>query len=220
VDIQYHTSSLLNAEYTVGLHTYSGPALITLPGSCRSSISKSRPNTSHSSTPDNSFNSQHRHKPDLTVPSPPPNIIPPPPRYRSTTPPTTIGVVMWRVNDLSLVLTFRNLILDQVPSPSYPRQDWWRSYHLSPGCTWNPSLMPASEKGKGRESQGRANTSIGLPLKLKVTRGRIKLGGLDSERPPSTSVVHPARDARCSTGPYLSWMEMEVWSEIRGRRLG
>jgi hypothetical protein len=34
------------------------------------------------------------------------------PRYRSTTPPTTVGMVMWQVNDPSLVLTFRNLILD------------------------------------------------------------------------------------------------------------
>ena len=46
--------------------------MITLPGSRRSSASKSRPTTPQSSTPDNTFNSRHQPKPDLATPSPPP----------------------------------------------------------------------------------------------------------------------------------------------------
>ena len=52
--------------------------MITLPGSRRSSISKSRPTTPHSSTPDNSLNSRHQRKPDLSAPSPPPQYSPNP----------------------------------------------------------------------------------------------------------------------------------------------
>ena len=46
--------------------------MITLPGSRRSSISKSRPASPRSSTPDNTFNPHHQRKPDLAAPSPPP----------------------------------------------------------------------------------------------------------------------------------------------------
>jgi len=46
--------------------------MINLPGSRRSSISKSRPTTPHSSTPDNSFNPRQQRRQDLTTPSPPP----------------------------------------------------------------------------------------------------------------------------------------------------
>ena len=43
--------------------------IITLPASRRSSISKSRPTTPHSSTPDNSLNSRHQRKLEPSVPS-------------------------------------------------------------------------------------------------------------------------------------------------------
>jgi hypothetical protein len=46
--------------------------MITLPGSRRSSISRSRPATPRSSTPDNSFNPPHQRKPDPVARSPPP----------------------------------------------------------------------------------------------------------------------------------------------------
>lgn len=44
--------------------------MITIPGSRRSSVSKSRPSTPHSTLPDSSFNSRHQRKPDHPVPSP------------------------------------------------------------------------------------------------------------------------------------------------------
>ena len=46
--------------------------MINLPTSRRSSISKSRPTTPHSSTPDDSFNPRRHRGQDLAVPSPPP----------------------------------------------------------------------------------------------------------------------------------------------------
>ena len=64
----------------------------------------------------------------------------------------------------------------------------------------------ASENDKGRESQnsnGRPSTNISGPMNLKVTRGRIKHGSFDFERPLSTSVGHPVRSTRWSTsGSY------------------
>ena len=47
--------------------------MITLPAPRRSSISKSRPTTPHSSTPDNSLNSRHQRKPDIPLSSIPLN---------------------------------------------------------------------------------------------------------------------------------------------------
>ena len=46
--------------------------MITLPNSRNSSITKSRPTSPHSSTPDNSLNSRHQRNPEVTTPTPPP----------------------------------------------------------------------------------------------------------------------------------------------------
>ena len=65
----------MNTTHVIGEPERSKPrkktffGMITLPGSRRSSVSKSRPNTPHSSTPDNSLNSRHQRKPDPPVPS-------------------------------------------------------------------------------------------------------------------------------------------------------
>jgi hypothetical protein len=66
-----------------------------------------------------------------------------------------------------------------------------------------------SENQKGRESQnsnreqGRPGTNISGPMNLKVGRGWIKHGSFDFERPLSTSVGYPVRNARWSaSGSY------------------
>jgi len=66
--------------------------MITLPGSRRSSISRSRPATPRSPTPDNSLNSRYQPKPDLAAPSPPP-------RYRDLSPIPLSDTTNYRWND-------------------------------------------------------------------------------------------------------------------------
>jgi len=63
--------------------------MISLPGSRRSSISKPRPTTPHSSTPENSSNPRHQRKPDLAAPSPPP-------QYDDLSPITLDGATNYR----------------------------------------------------------------------------------------------------------------------------
>ncbi|KAF9651137.1 hypothetical protein BDM02DRAFT_975565 [Thelephora ganbajun] len=75
---------------------------------------------------------------------------------------------------------------------------------------------PAPENEKGRESQnsnreqGKPNTNISGPMNLKVIRGRIKHGSFDFERPLSTSVGYPVRNARrSSSGSYRASSETD-----------
>lgn len=69
---------------------------------------------------------------------------------------------------------------------------------------------PTSENEKGRESRNSKQNTISGPMHLGVSRGRIKHGSFDFERPLSTSVGYPARDARwSSSGPYRTSGESE-----------
>ena len=265
--------------------------MITLPGSRRSSISRTRPATPRSSTPENLFNPRHQYRSDVVVASPPPQS--PPPQYRDLSPTplkdTTnyrwdgdvagqrsqpsfdisepdsglgIETVVAKTGPVTLVPSQPRSHLEPVPdesvriSPTPPRiahgveklrrtgidetdrhrrQDSSTSGRTSSLMGLAGSKMFGEKKGKarergvdvrmttpasapenekGRESQssnrerGRPNTNISGPMSLKGTRGRNKHGSFDFERPLSTSVGHPTRNARwSSSGTYRASSE-------------
>ena len=267
--------------------------MITLPGSRRSSVSRSRPTSPYSGTPDNSSNSRYQRKPDLRAPSPAAHRhdrSPTPlndttnfrwngdaagqrsqPSFDISEPDSGLGIetVVAKTKLVTIVSPQSRTHLGPVPNPpvrasTVPprtepaferqrrvntdegdrrrRQDTNTSGRASPLAVLGNSKMfgglkgkerdrsvdrgkdsrmttPASrfENEKGRESQnsnrehGRPGTAnISGPMNLKLTRGRIKHGSFDFERPLSTSVGYPIRNARWSAfGSYRGSSETE-----------
>ena len=262
--------------------------MITIPGSRRSSISKSRPTTPHSSTPDNSLSSRQQRKPDLATPSPPPQYhdfasIPLNDRtnYRwngdvsgqqsqpscgVSVPDSGLGIetVVTKTKLVAIVASQPRQHLLSAPDvptlraspaaprigngPSKPRRvdvdetDRLRLQDPSPSGRVSPLMVlanskvfggrkgkeregsvdrtkdarkptpaPAPENERGRQSQNSKNTTnISGPMTLNVTRGRIKHGSFDFERPLSTSVGYPVRNARWSaSGSYRTSSETD-----------
>jgi len=267
--------------------------MITLPGSRRSSFSRSRPTSPYSGAPDNSLNTRYQRKPDPTAPSPAPHRhdrSPTPlndttnfrwngdaagqrsqPSFDISEPDSGLGIetVVAKTKLVTIVSPQSRSHLGPVPNPplrastvpprSGPgiekprrvntdegdrrrRQDTITSGRASPLAVLGNSKMFGGLKGKerdrsvdrgkdsrtttpasrlenerGRESQnsnrehGRPGTAnISGPMGLKLTRGRIKHGSFDFERPLSTSVGYPTRNARWSAfGSYRGSSETE-----------
>jgi len=266
--------------------------MITLPGSRRSSISKSRPTTPQFSAPDNSLNSRHQPNPDLTSPSPPPryhDLSPIPlsdttnyrwnddvagqrsqPSFDISEPDSGLGIetVVAKTKLVTIVSSQLQPPLEPIPdaptraSPTPPRighgveksrrtvvdetqrlrpPDPSTSGRTSPLTVLAKSKIfggkkgkerersvdrgrdarmttpaPTQENEKGREShntnreRGRQNANISGPMNLKVTRGRVKHGSFDFERPLSTSAGYPVRSTRLSSsGSYRTSSETD-----------
>jgi len=255
--------------------------MITLPGSRRSSVSRSRPTSPYFPTPDNSLNSRHPRKTGLTTPSPAPNrhdLSPTPlndttnfrwnsdvagqrsqPSFDISEPDSGLGIetVVAKTKLVTIVspqsrqtsspvpdAPFRATFIPSRTGPGIEkprrvnthesdrprRQNTSTSGRASPLAVLGNSKMFGGNKGKereqsvdrgkdsrmttpasrpenekGRESQnsnrerGRPGTAnISGPMNLKLTRGRTKHGSFDFERPLSTSVGYPTRNARLS----------------------
>ena len=266
--------------------------MITLPGSRRSSFSRSRPTSPYFGAPDNSLNPRNQRKPDLAAPSSTAHRhdrSPTPlndttnfrwngnaagqrsqPSFDISEPDSGLGIetVVAKTKLVTIVSPQSRTRSGPVPNPpvrasTVPprtepmerprrvntdegdrrrRQDTITSGRASPLTVLGNSKMfgglkgkerdrsvdrgkdsrmttPASrlENEKGRDSQnsnreharpGTAN--ISGPMNLKLTRGRTKHGSFDFERPLSTSVGNPIRNARWSAfGSYRGSSETE-----------
>jgi len=272
--------------------------MITLAGSRRSSFSKSRPTTPYSSTPDNSLNSRHQRKPDLTVPSPPPQYhevasIPlndatnfrqngdvagprSQPSFDISEPDSGLGIETVVAKTKLVTIMSPQPRPHPAPIPDVPTRSSSTPPRIGPGIDksrrlgdgsdhhWGQDVSasgrtsplavlansvfggrkgkekerivdqgknarmqtPAStsENEKGRQShnsnqkQGKPDaTNISGPMSLKLTRGRIKHGSFDFERPLSTSVGYPTRNARWSTsGSHRASSETERSIHVNG----
>ncbi|KAF9780219.1 hypothetical protein BJ322DRAFT_321844 [Thelephora terrestris] len=71
------------------------------------------------------------------------------------------------------------------------------------GDVWKATPLPTSENKKGRESRNSNTTNISGPLNPRVTRGRIKHGSFDFERPLS-SAGYSTRSTRWSSSGRAS----------------
>ena len=265
--------------------------MIPLPGSRRSSISRSRPNTPHSSTPDNSLNSRFQRKPDLAAPpsaSHRHDLSPIPlndttnfswngdvagqrsqPSFDISEPDSGLGIetVVTKAKLVTIVSPKSRPQLEPIPdtpirASSTPpkigpgpeksrtlnadggnrprRRDTSTSGRASPLAVLANANVFGGKKGKERErsvdrgktvrvtspasasenenresrnsnrERGRPDTNISGPMNLKVNRSRIKHGSFDFERPLTTSVGQPVRNARWSaSGSYRTSSETE-----------